>query len=238
MIATSLILASSPCPAATPPAAPGDNPFFAESSLPYRMPPFDRIQDAHYAPAFAAGMSRQLEEIAAIADNPEPASFDNTIVAMERSGQLLQRVAKVFFNLTGANTNDAMEAVERDLSPRLAAHRDAIMHNARLFGRINALYLQRQQLALDAESLYLLERYQTDFKRAGAQLSDPDKLQLKALNAELAELKTRFNQNLLKETNADAVVVDQAAELAGLEENAIAAAAAAAKARAWRASTC
>ncbi|MCX7169359.1 MAG: M3 family metallopeptidase [Proteobacteria bacterium] len=231
MIATSLILASGPCAAAGSPAAPDDNPFFAESSLPYRMPPFDRIKDAHYAPAFAAGMSRQLAEIAAIADNPEPASFDNTIVAMEKSGQLLQRVSNVFFNLTGANTNDAMQAVERDLSPQLAAHRDAIMHNARLFGRVNALYQQRQLLALDAESLYLLERYQTDFKRAGAQLSAPDKQQLKTLNAELAELKTRFNQNLLKETNADALVVDHPAELAGLEENAIAGAAVAAKAR-------
>ena len=226
MIATSLIVASHANPVAA-----AENPFFERSSLPYQMPPFDRIMDAHYAPAFAAGMREQLAEVAAIADSPEPASFDNTIVAMERSGQLLQRVSNVFFNLTGANTNDAMEAIERDVAPQLAAHRDAIMLNARLFQRVAALYQQRATLALDAESLRLLERYHTDFRRAGAGLSPADKEKLKAFNTELAELGTRFSQNLLKETNASALVVDSRDELAGLSENAILAAAEAAKAR-------
>jgi len=231
MLATTVILTNSPCSAAQPAAFTGDNPFFAVSPLPYQLPPFDRIKDGDYAPAFAAGMGEQLAEIAAIAANPDPATFDNTIVAMERSGQLLQRVSKVFFNLTGANTNDAMDAIERELAPRLAAHRDAIMLNTRLFERVDALYRKRQQLALDPESLYLLERYRTDFKRAGAQLSDSDKLKLKDFNAELARLKTRFNQNLLKETRAAALVVDSRDELAGLAESAIASAADAAQAR-------
>jgi peptidyl-dipeptidase Dcp len=231
MLVTSLTLASSPCSAADPVTFTSDNPFFAVSPLPYQLPPFDRIKDADYTPAFAAGMREQLAEIAAIAGNPEPASFDNSIVAMERSGQLLQRVSKVFFNLSGANTNDAMDAIERDLAPKLAAHRDAIMLDARLFGRVNALYQKRLQLGLDPESLHLLERYQTDFKRAGAQLSDSDKLKLKDLNAELARLKTRFNQNLLKETRADALIVDSRDELAGLEESAITGAATAAQVR-------
>ncbi|MBI5920233.1 MAG: M3 family metallopeptidase [Betaproteobacteria bacterium] len=231
MLATTVMLASSTCSAADSAAFTSDNPFHAISQLPYQWPPFDRIKDNDYAPAFAAGMREQLGEITAIADNPEPAGFDNTIVAMERSGQLLQRVSKVFFNLTGANTNDALDAIERDLAPKLAAHRDAIMLNTHLFERVNALYQRRQQLALDPESLHLLERYQTDFKRAGAQLSESDKLKLKDLNAELARLKTRFNQNLLKETRADALVVESRDELAGLEESAVSGAAAAAQAR-------
>ena len=227
MIATSLILSSNAGSA----MAAAENPFFERSSLPYQLPPFDRIEDAHYAPAFATGMQQQLAEIIVIADNPAAASFDNTVVAMEHSGQLLQRVSNVFFNLTGAHTNDAMEAIERDLAPQLAAHRDAIMLNARLFQRVASLYQQRDTLALDAESKRLLERYYTDFKRAGAQLATADKEKLKAFNTELAELSTRFSQNLLKETNASALVLDSRSELAGLEESAILGAAAAAKTR-------
>lgn len=227
MIATSLILSSNAGSA----MAAAENPFFERSSLPYQLPPFDRIEDAHYAPAFATGMQQQLAEIIVIADNPAAASFDNTVVAMEHSGQLLQRVSNVFFNLTGAHTNDAMEAIERDLAPQLAAHRDAIMLNARLFQRVAGLYQQRDTLALDAESKRLLERYYTDFKRAGAQLATADKEKLKAFNTELAELSTRFSQNLLKETNASALVLDSRSELAGLEESAILGAAAAAKTR-------
>ena len=227
MIATSLILSSNAGSA----MAAAENPFFERSSLPYQLPPFDRIEDAHYAPAFATGMQQQLAEIIVIADNPAAASFDNTVVAMEHSGQLLQRVSNVFFNLTGAHTNDAMEAIERDLAPQLAAHRDAIMLNTRLFQRVASLYQQRDTLALDAESKRLLERYYTDFKRAGAQLATADKEKLKAFNTELAELSTRFSQNLLKETNASALVLDSRSELAGLEESAILGAAAAAKTR-------
>jgi peptidyl-dipeptidase Dcp len=207
------------------------NPFLVPSSLPYHFPPFDKIKNEHFTPAFAEGMRQQLAEIQVIADSPEPPTFDNTVVAMELSGQLLDRVEKVFSNLIGANTNDTLNAVERDIAPKLSAHTDTIMLNGKLFKRVQALYERRDSLGLDLESKYLLERYHTDFVRAGAQLSDSDKEKLKALNAELAQLSTRFSQNVLKEADASAVVVDARAELAGLSDSQIAAAANAATAR-------
>jgi peptidyl-dipeptidase Dcp len=228
MIATSLILSANA--AAEAPDAAG-NPFLAISGLPYQYPPFNEIQDAHYAPAFAEGMRRQLAEINAIADSTAAPTFENTIVDMERSGQLLDRVSNVFFNLTSANTNDALENLERDLSPKLAAHRDAIRLNIMLFDRVQALYDKRESLGLDAESARLLERTHTDFVRAGARLSAADKEKLKLLNRELATLATTFSQNVLKETNTSAIVVDRRDALAGLSDDAIAAAAEAAKAR-------
>lgn len=228
MITASLLLGTGIL--ASVPASAAENPFFQPSKLPYQMPPFDRITDADYAPAFAEGMRRERAEVRAIADNPAAASFDNTVVALERSGRLLSRVSNVFFNLTGANTSDAKEALARDLAPKLAAHHDAIMLDAKLFGRIDALYRQRDHLNLDAESKRLLERTHTDFVRAGARLSAADKKQLKAYNAELATLSNAFSQNLLKETQASAVVVDNREELAGLPENEIAGAAEAARA--------
>ncbi len=227
-IATSLLQPFSA--AAGAPDAAG-NPFFTVSRLPYQYPPFNEIRDAHYAPAFAEGMRRQLAETHAIADSVAAPTFENTIVAMERSGQLLAGVSRVFFNLTGTNTNDTLEKLQRDLSPKLAAHRDAIRLNIKLFNRIQALYDKRKSLGLDAESARLLERYRTDFVRAGARLSAADKEKLKALNRELATLATAFSQNVLKEINASAIVVDSRAELAGLPDDAIAAAAEAARAR-------
>ena len=228
MIAASLILSANAAADAPDPAR---NPFFAISGLPYQYPSFNEIRDAHYAPAFAEGMRQQLAEINAIADSTADLTFENTIVAMERSGQLLARVSRVFFNLTGANTNDTLEGLERDLAPKLAAHRDAIRLNIRLFERVQTLYDKRENLGLDAESARLLERYHTDFVRAGARLSAADKERLKVLNRELATLATTFSQNVLKEINASAVVVDRRDELAGLPDDAIAAAAQAAKAR-------
>jgi len=226
--------AAEPAASATPAAkAKADavvaNPFYAPSSLYLHAPAFDQIKDAHYLPAFEEGMRQQLAEVDVIAGNKEAPSFDNTIVEMERSGQLLGRVAAVFFNLTGANTNETMEGIQRELSPRLAAHNDAIVLNGKLYARVKSLYDQRETLGLDAESKRLLERYHTDFVRAGAQLSDADKVKLKAMNAELATLSTTFSQNLLKETNASAVLVDKREELAGLSEAAITGAAEAAK---------
>ena len=217
------MIATSPMPST---AASTDNPFFAPGPLPYQLPQFDLICDAHYAPAFAEGMRQQLAEIAAIADGGAPATFDNTIVALERTGRLLARVSDVFFNLSGANTSDAMQAVELELAPRLAAHGDRIKLNLKLFERIDALHRQRAQLGLDPESLRLLERYHTDFIRAGAQLADADKDQLRRMNAALATLSTSFSQNLLKETNAAALLFERREQLAGLSESAIAAAAA------------
>ena len=226
LIATSLLLSAN----ADAADATG-NPFSAISALPYQYPPFNEIRDAHYAPAFEEGMRQQRTESNAIADNPAPATFDNTIVAMERSGLLLARVSRVFFNLTGADTNDALEDLQRELSPKLSAHRDAIMHNAKLFARVQALYDVRATLGLDPESMRLLERYRTDFIRAGARLSAGDKEKMQRLNRELATLSTKFSQNVLKEINASAVVVETRAELAGLPHYAIAAASEAAKVR-------
>jgi peptidyl-dipeptidase Dcp len=207
------------------------NPFFAPSALPFQMPAFDRIHAEHYAPAYAQGMRQQLAEVEAIAGNPAPATFDNTIVALERSGQLLTRVGNTFSNLTAANTNDALEAIELAMAPKLAAHSDRIMLNDKLYLRIDALHEQRATLALDAEALHLLERYHRDLVRAGAKLALADKERLQAWNAELAVLATTFSQNLLKETNASALIVDSRAELDGMTEAAIAGAALAASER-------
>ncbi|KFN43718.1 M3 family metallopeptidase [Arenimonas oryziterrae] len=211
--------------------ATASNPFFAPSSLYLQAPAFDQIKNEHYRPAFEEGMRQQIAEVEAIAGNKAAPTFDNTIVAMERSGQLLTRVSNVFFNLSGANTNDEMEAIQRDLAPKLSAHGDAIVLNGALFQRVKTLYDARDSLGLDAESKRLLERYHTDFVRAGAQLSDADKEKLKAYNAEIATLATTFSQNLLKETNASAVVVNSRAELAGLSDAAITTAEAEAKKR-------
>lgn len=207
------------------------NPLFTPSTLPYHMPPFDKIKDEHFTPAFAEAMRQQLAEIQVIADNADAPTFDNTIVAMELSGQMLDRVTKVFSNLVTANTNDRLDAIQNEVAPKLAAHSDAIMLNDKLFQRVQSLYDRRDSLGLDAESAYLLERYHTDFVRAGAKLSDADKQKLKAFNAELAQLSSKFSQNVLKEADASAVVVDSKAELAGLTDSQIAAAAATAKAR-------
>ncbi|MFV2007836.1 MAG: M3 family metallopeptidase [Longimicrobiales bacterium] len=209
----------------------GDNPFFVESPLLFNMPDFDRIQDDDFAPAFERGMAEQRGEVDVIADNAEPPTFENTLVALERSGRTLQRVSAVFFNLVSANTNDALEAVRSEMAPKLAAHNDQTFLNSNLFDRIETVFDQRNDLDLDPESLRLVERYRTDFVRAGAQLSEGDKEKLKAFNSELAELRTVFSQNVLNEVNDLAVVVDSREELAGLSDNAIAAAAEVAKER-------
>ncbi len=206
---------------ATEPPMP-ENPFFTESPLPYHLPPFDRITDSDYMPAFERGMSDQLKEVEAIASNPEKPTFDNTVVAMERSGRLLGRVSSVFFNLKDANTDDEMKKIESAVAPELSAHNDAIYLNAALFARIQALFEKRASLGLDPESLRLLERYHRDFVRAGALLSDADKTRLKAMNAELASLLATCGQNVLNEKNASSVVVHDRSELAGLSDAEIA----------------
>jgi peptidyl-dipeptidase Dcp len=210
---------------------PASNPFAKESTLPLHYPAFDKIKNEDYAPAFEEGMRQHAAEIDTIANNKAAPTFDNTIVAMERSGKLLNRVQTVFFNLVGTNTNDTMQALDKDLAPKLAAHSDAIRLNSKLYQRIKSLYDKRDKLHLDAESKYLLERYHTDFVRAGAKLSDADKAKLKDYNAKLAALQTQFSQNVLKEANASALVVDSRAELAGMSDKAIDAAAAEAKKR-------
>lgn len=207
------------------------NPFFVESDLPYGMPPFDRITNEHFVPAFERGMAEQMTEITAIASNPEPASFENTIVAMELSGQLLARAQRVFFSLTSANTNDALKAIDTEMAPKFSSHNDSIVLNPALFARVAELYGARETLGLDAESLYLLERYYLDFIRDGAQLSADQKVRLREINSTLAELGTAFSQNVLNEVNDSAVVVDTREELAGLSDSEIDSAAAEAKSR-------
>ena len=218
-------------PGATPAPAAGTNPFFSASPLPYQVPPFDRIKESDYAPAIEEGMKRQLAEIDAIAENPEPPTFANTLEAMERSGELLTRAAKVFFNLTQSNTSETMQKIKAEEAPKLAAHQDAIYLNAKLFARVKALYDRRDALALDSESRYLVERYQLNFVRAGAQLSEADKTTLRALNQEEAKLTNEFTDKVLADTNESAVVVDKKEDLSGLGEGDVAAAAEMAKER-------
>src|SRR5213594_456007 len=161
-------------------ADPVDNPLLKESSLPYHLPPFDQIKDEHFVPAMEAGMRDQLKEVDAVVNNPEKLTFENTVVALERTGRSLDRAERTFSHLNG-----------------------------KLFARIQQLYDNRDKLGLDPESAYLLERYYKDFVRAGAKLSDSDKEKMKKINAELATLQTQFEQNVLKERNAASVVVDK-----------------------------
>ena len=212
-------------------AADAGNPFFSESPLPLHYPQFDKIKDSDFAPAFDRGMAEHLKEVQAIAGNAEAPTFDNTIIALEKSGQILSRTSTVFFSLVGVDTNDARKALQAEYAPKLAAHRDAISLDPALFARIQQLYDTRDSLGLDAEGVRLIERYHTDFVRAGAKLSDADKAHLKAINGELAKLGTQFSQNVLAEVNDSAVVVDTKEELAGLTDEQIGAAAAAAKAK-------
>ena len=229
-LSTAALLLTS-CVAAEPAApVPAPNPLLSRSSLPYQLPPFAQIKDEHFFPAFEQGMSENLQEVAIIAGNPAVPTLENTIIALERSGELLGRTSTAFGILTGAFTNPNLDQLDSALSPRLAAHSDAIRLNHALFQRVKSLYDRRQSLGLDAESARLLERYYKDFIRAGALLSEADKTVLKAMNTELASLSTQFKQNLLKETNASAVLADTRAELAGLSDAAITAAASAAKA--------
>jgi peptidyl-dipeptidase Dcp len=206
------------------------NPLLTESSLPFRYPPFDSIKTEHFGPAFEQGMAEHRREIAAIAGSKEAPTFENTVVAMEKAGQLLSRTSRIFFGLNSSNTNPEMQKLQREMAPKLAAHSDSITLDPALFARISALYEKRDSLGLDPESKRLLWRYHKDFVRAGAKLGNADKEKLKALNGELATLGATFNQNVLKEVDASAVVVDTRAELAGLSEAQIQTAADAAKA--------
>jgi peptidyl-dipeptidase Dcp len=206
-----------------------NNPFFAESPLYLHYPQFDKIDNTHFVPAFELGMTEHLAEIDAIANQTEPATLDNTLIPMERSGQLLNRAATVFFSMSSANTNDELENIRSEWAPKFSAHNDKIRLNSKLFERVKSLYEQRDTLELDPESYRLVEETYKDFVRAGAQLSDEDKEKLKAMNAELASLQTKFSQNVLNEVNASAVVVDSREELTGMPETNIEAAAKAAK---------
>ncbi|MCD2517955.1 M3 family metallopeptidase [Massilia sp. G4R7] len=228
--------AASTLAAAAPTLAPASmleasNPFAKESILPFHYPAWDKIRNEHFAPAFEEAMRQEALEIEKIANNKAAPTFENTIVAMERSGQLMNRVSTAFGTLKGSYTNPTLQALDKELAPKLSAHNDAIRLNPKLYARIKSLYDKRTKLGLDAESQYLIDRYHTDFVRAGAQLSDADKAKLKAMNGELAALSTQFAQNVLNEANASALVVDTRVELAGMSDKQIDAAAAEGKKR-------
>ena len=207
------------------------NPFFAPSTLPFGMPPFAEIRDEHYREAFDAGMAEQLSETNAITMARSMPTFENTMLPLERSGQLLNRVATVFYNKTSADSTPFTDALEEELAPILAAHADTIQLDSALFWRIDQLHQQLDTLGLDAESRYLVERYHAEFTIAGAGLGDEQKDRLRELNQRLSTLTTKFEKNLLADTNDLAIVIDDVAELDGLAPGEISAAAEAAKDR-------
>ncbi len=213
------------------PALADANPFAAPSTLPLHAPPFDKIKDSDYQPAMDEGMKQQLAEIDAIANSKAKPTFKNTIEAMEKSGRMLDRATSAFFAVVQANTNDALDKVQSDEAPKLAAHNDAIFLNAKLFARVKAVYDQRAKLKLDPESAQLLEVYYNQFIHAGANLSEADKDKLKEINKEDATLSTDFQQKLLAGAKAGAYVADDKAKLAGFSDEEIAAAAKAAEDR-------
>ncbi len=204
------------------------NPLISESTLPFHYPAFDKIRTEHFRPAIEQGMREHLAEVQAIATNPARPTFDNTIVALERSGRLLKRARTTFENLNATLTNPDMQALQRSLAPTLAEHDDAVLLNGELYGRIAMLNAERGRMALDEESDRLVWRYYQDFVRAGARLSDADQALLRVLNTELASLETAFEQNVLKEREANSVWFDTREDLAGLSSAEIQAAAEAA----------
>ncbi|MBA3486659.1 MAG: dipeptidyl carboxypeptidase II, partial [Lysobacter sp.] len=223
--------AQSTATASTPVNAQNSNPFFSESDLPLHYPRFDQINDRHFGPGFDRGMAENLKEIEAIANNPEAPTFDNTILAMEKAGEILDRTSTVFFSLVGADTNDARKKLQAEYAPRLSAHSDAIALNPKLFARIKQLHDTRDTLGLDPQGVRLIERYHTSFVRSGANLSEQQKARLREINGEMAKLGTTFSQNVMAEVNASAITVDTLEQLAGLSEEQITAAAEAAKSR-------
>jgi peptidyl-dipeptidase Dcp len=228
--AGALTLASNPALAASAEFGPS-NPFYAPSTLPFHAPPFDKIKDEDYQPAIEAGMAQEETETLAIADNPAPPTFDNTIVAMEKTGRLLTRALSAFDAVTGANTNDFLQNVKTIEAPKLAAHRDFIYLNPKLFARVEAIYTQREALKLDPESLRLVEHVYDQFVHAGANLSEADKTRLKKLNEEISALSDAFNTKLLDATKTGAYQTTVKAALAGLSDARLAALAQVAKGR-------
>ena len=198
------------------------NPFAQESTLPLLAPDFSKIKDTDYEPAFEEAMAQHLAEIEKIADNTAAPTFENTIVAMEKSGRMLDRVSLAFFAVVQANTNDTLDKTQTDEAPKLAAHQDAINLNPKLFARVKVIYDSRDTLKLDPESLQLLKIYYMQLVHSGANLSDADKTRLREINKQDAELETLFQQKLLAGTKAGAQVVDDKARLAGLSDGEIA----------------
>ena len=196
------------------------NPFFTDYDAPYQIPPFDEVKEDHYMPAFEKGMKEQLEEIDQIANNPEQPTFENTLVELERTGKTLSKVADVFFNLLSSNTNELMDKIAAEVSPKLSAHSDAISLNKKLFDRVHAVYEQRNELGLSTEQMRLVEETHKGFIRSGVQLDTPSMEKLTQINQELSSLSVQFDQNLLKETNEGySLLIDDENQLDGLPED-------------------
>ncbi|TKK69329.1 peptidyl-dipeptidase Dcp [Ilyomonas limi] len=197
-------------------ALPASNPFSAPSKLPFAAPPFNKITITDYKPALEAGMKAQQEEIAKIANNPAAPTFENTLVALEKSGQLLSRANHVFNLVTGANTNDTLQQLQEEMAPQLAANQDAIYLNPKLFKRIETIYQNREKLHLDSESNRLVEYQYLEFVLAGAKLSEEDKTKLKKLNKEEAGLSAKFTNQLLNAAKNSALIIEDSSKLKGL----------------------
>lgn len=208
-----------------------DNPLLAAYETPFNVPPFDKIKDEHFKPAFEEALKQHNLEIDSIVNNADEATFENTIVALENAGSLLSNVSTVFYNLNSANTNDSIQSLAKELAPQISAHSDEISLNGKLFERVKSVYANKDKFALDAEDLKLLEETYKGFVRSGANLSYADKESLKKINSELSVLTTQFGQNLLAETNAYELVVENKEELAGLPAGLVSAAADVAKAK-------
>jgi peptidyl-dipeptidase Dcp len=207
------------------------NPFFSEYQTPFGTPPFEKIKESHYLPAFTEGISQHHQEILAIINNKESPTFQNTVEALENSGQLLTRVRAVFFNMISANTNDRMQKTAQEVSPMLSQHADDILLNEKLFKRIKTVYDEKDQLDLTHEQQRLLEETYKRFARNGANLDEKEKAELREINKELSLLTLKFGDNVLKETNKFELVIDKEADLTGLPENVISTAAETAKER-------
>ena len=237
LLKTGILIAAAlpqvPSNAAVPSSTPfgPSNPFYAPSTLPLQAPPFDKIKDSDYQPAIEAGMAQQREEVRGIAENPQPPTFENTLVALEKTGQLFNRVNLVFNAVTGANLSPELEKLQEIEAPKLAAHKDAIFLDSKLFQRVETIYKQRESLKLDAESLRLVEYYYEEFIHAGANLSETDKAELKKLNEEESTLSAAFSNKLLAATKAAAYVTKDESALAGLSDTRLKGAAQAAKER-------
>lgn len=216
---------------ATKPAPSASNPLLRPSPLPYELPEFDKLHDDSFRPAFEAGIAEQRKEVEAIASSGEAPTFENTVVALERSGRVLYRVTNAFFNLQTANTNNELDAIASEVAPKLAAHQDGILLNSALFARVKALHERAASLQLDAESAQLLSRQYLGFVRAGANRSEAEKSRLKQINAELSSLTTSYQQNVRKGTQDGAVLFDSAGDLDGASSAELSAAASAAEAR-------
>ena len=195
------------------------NPFFSEYNTPFQVPPFEQIKPEHYIPAFEKGMEDHKKEIDAIINNPEVATFENTIAALDKSGDLLGKVSIVFFGLSSANTNPELQKIEMEMSPKLAAHGDEIRLNPKYFERIKAVYDNKQQFNLTEEENFILENLYKSLVRNGAELDDTKKEELKTINQKLSKLSVQFDQNVLSETNSFKLVIDNEADLAGLPES-------------------